>query len=102
MRCHFLFHLAGRATERLRLGPFGRRGMRARERLSPPRREASNDPFEDGGDQDGDRCNRGPVLAGCVTGDHGMKRVAGAGLGGVAGGVLGFTAGSSSPGSRPR
>ena len=31
-------------------------------------------------------------LAGCVTGDHGVKRAAGAGLGGVAGGVLGFTA----------
>ena len=31
-------------------------------------------------------------LAGCLTGDHGVKRAAGAGLGGVAGGVLGSTA----------
>ena len=39
-------------------GAFRAAGTRARERLSLPRREASNDPFEDGGDQDGDR---GPV-----------------------------------------
>ena len=29
-----------------------------------------------------------------MTGDHGVKQMAGAGLGGVAGGVLGFTVGS--------
>ena len=36
-------------------------GTRARERLSPPRREASNNQFEDGGDRDGDSDNRVPV-----------------------------------------
>ena len=43
-------------------GAFRAAGTRARERLSLPRREASNDPFEDGRDQDGDRGNRGPVF----------------------------------------
>ena len=37
-------------------------------------------------------------LAGCVTGDHEVKRTAGAGLGGVAGGVHESTAGSGKPG----
>ena len=36
-------------------------------------------------------------LAGCVTGDHGVKRMAGAWLGGVAGSVHGSTAGSGKP-----
>ena len=36
-------------------------GTRARGRLSPPRRKPSNDPFEDGGDQNGDRCNSDPA-----------------------------------------
>ena len=79
-------------------GAFRAAGTTARERLSPPRREISNDPFEDSGDQDGDRGNRGRVVAGCVTGDHGVKQMAGAGLGGVAGGVLGSTVGSGKPG----
>ena len=38
-------------------------------------------------------------LASCISGDHGVKRMAGAGLGGVAGGVLGSTAGSGKPGT---
>ena len=37
-------------------------------------------------------------LAGCVTGDHGVKRMAGAWLGGVAGSVHGSTAGSGKHG----
>ena len=37
-------------------------------------------------------------LSGCVTGDHGVKRMAGAWLGGVAGNVHGSTAGSGKPG----
>ena len=42
---------------------------------------------------------RAPLfLAGCVTGDHGVKRMAGARLGGVAGSVHGSTAGSGKPG----
>ena len=42
-------------------GAFRAAGTRARGRLSPPRREPSNDPFEDGGDQNGDRCNSDPA-----------------------------------------
>ena len=42
-------------------GAFRAAGTRARGRLSPPRREPSNDPFEDAGDQNGDRCNSDPV-----------------------------------------
>ena len=42
-------------------GAFRAAGTRARGRLSPPRREPANDPFEDGGDQNGDRCNSDPA-----------------------------------------
>ena len=40
-------------------GVFRAAGARARARLSPPRREPSNDLFEDGGDQNGDRWRLG-------------------------------------------
>ena len=50
-----------RATERMRLGALSGGGTRARERLSLPRRKASNDIFEDAANQVGDRGNRGPV-----------------------------------------
>ena len=42
-------------------GAFRAAGTRARGRLSPPRMEPANDPFEDGGDQNGDRCNSDPA-----------------------------------------
>ena len=45
-------------------GPFRAAETIAGEQLSLPRREASNDPFENGGDQ---------------VGDHGVKRMACAG-----------------------
>ena len=37
-------------------------------------------------------------LTGCMSNDHGVERMAGAGLGGVAGGVLGSTAGNGKSG----
>ena len=42
-------------------GAFRAAGTRARERLSLPRRETSNNQFEGSGDRDGDRCTRGAV-----------------------------------------
>ena len=42
-------------------GAFRAAGTRARERLSLLYREASNDSFEDGADQNGDRCNCDPA-----------------------------------------
>ena len=38
-------------------------------------------------------------LAGCMTGNHGVKQMAGAGLGGIAGCVPGSTARSGKPGT---
>ena len=51
-----------------------------------------------GSDQVGDRGNRGPVLAGCMTGDHGVKRMDGARARRHRRGVLGSTVGSGKPG----
>ena len=91
-------------------GAFGAAGTRAREQLSLPRREVSINPFEDGGDQDGDSDNRVPVSgrlhvrrswgeadgrrAGSATSPGGVPRsTAGSGKHGIAATVAGTMAG---------
>ena len=68
----------------MRPGPFGRPGQGREIGFRCPRRVIA--------------VIAAPFLAGCMSGDHGVKRMAGAWLGGVAGSVHGSTAGSGKPG----
>ena len=84
-------------------GAFRAAGTRARERLSLPRRETSNNQFEGSGDRDGDRCTRGAV-SGRLRDRRSWGEADGRGCGSAEspGAYTDPRLEAASPGSRPR